>query len=257
MPESSPSFAALKRQFAMSEPCSDARGRFALGCPTIDTALGGGLARGRLHEVFAAQEEDGASTAGFALMLALRACDAGETIFWIRQEAGARIAGRIHAPGLAELGADPRRILFADTPDEAATLRAAADALRSPVIGAVLIAPWGKAPMLDLTASRRLTLAAEQSGVTAILLRGAVEPPPSAATSRWRVSAAPSIPLEADAPGHPAFMVDLLRHRSGLSASGWRLEWDRDRLAFRAPPLSVALAPLAAERRADAERRFG
>ena len=50
-----------------------ARGRFALGAEALDSALGGGLARGRLHEIYAQADDDGASAAGFALLLAWRA----------------------------------------------------------------------------------------------------------------------------------------------------------------------------------------
>src|SRR3546814_7096102 len=40
----------------------------ATGHPGIDRALGGGLPRGRLHEVFAAEPDDAGSAAGFASM---------------------------------------------------------------------------------------------------------------------------------------------------------------------------------------------
>ena len=73
----------------------------------------------------------------------------------------------------------------------------------------------GKCPALDLTASRRLALAAEQSGVTLFLLRLEAQPVPSAADTRWTVGAAPSRSLEADAPGPPMFEIELLRRRAG------------------------------------------
>src|SRR5262245_58643472 len=41
-----------------------------LGIPAIDDALGGGLARGALHEIAAACEPEGAAATGFALALA-------------------------------------------------------------------------------------------------------------------------------------------------------------------------------------------
>ncbi len=56
-------------------------------------------------------------------------------------------------------------------------LRAGAEAARCPAVGAVLMEPWGEARPLDLTASRRLTLAADQSGVTVFLLRARPRPP--------------------------------------------------------------------------------
>ena len=53
---------------------------------------------------------------------------------------------------------------------------------------------WGEARQLDLVASRKLTLAAQSSGVTALLLRVAAQPAPSTAETRWIVRAAHSPP---------------------------------------------------------------
>lgn len=241
MAESHVSLAALKQRFAGLEqavPCV----RFTLGAAGIDAALGGGLARGRLHEVAAAGEGDLASAAGFALMLALRAGGRGGNIVWIAEGRGERRSGYLHPPGVAELGADPAGLLFVTVPDEAALLRAAADVVRSPAAGIAVIAPWGPAACVDLTATRRLTLFAERSGVTAILLRGAPTPAPSAAATRWRIAAARSTPLDGDAPGHPAFTAELVRQRGGAPLAPLRLEWDRDAAAFHAPPLPGALS---------------
>ena len=44
----------------------------AFGIPAIDEALGGGLARGALHEIAAACEPESAAATGFALALAAR-----------------------------------------------------------------------------------------------------------------------------------------------------------------------------------------
>ncbi|WCT75146.1 hypothetical protein PQ455_08000 [Sphingomonas naphthae] len=235
MDDSALSFAALKRRFARNGEEQARADRFALGDAAIDRALGGGLARGRLHELVPAAEDDGPSAMGFAIMLALRATPAA--LFWIGEDKAGR--PRLHPPGLAELGADPGRFLFADAADEAGLLRAAADAVRSGAVGAVLLAPAGKAKLYDLTASRRLSLAAEGSGVTILLLRVAGDDGPSAAATRWRIAAAPSRPLEAGAPGQPTFTAELLRHRGGITLPAWRLEWNRDDALFRlAPPLS-------------------
>ncbi|HZF45231.1 MAG TPA: hypothetical protein VEZ26_02770, partial [Sphingomonadaceae bacterium] len=82
---------------------------------------------------------------------------------------------------------------------------------------------------------------AEASGVTPLLLRIEAEPGPSAAQTRWSVSAAPSRALEAEAPGRPAFKVELLRQRGRPDGGFWHLEWDRDRASFDAAPLSGAM----------------
>jgi protein ImuA len=38
--------------------------------------------------------------------------------------------------------------------------------------------------------------------------------------------------LEADAPGKPAFDIELLRRRGGQAGLRWRVEWDRDAYIF-------------------------
>ncbi len=199
------------------------------------------MIRGRLHELFADGPADQSSVAGFAVMLALRL--GGGPLLWLRQDGGVRHSGGLHAPGLAELGCDPSRIIEVQVPDETALLQAAGDAVRCQPLAAILIEPWKAARAFDLTASRRLSIVAERTGVTLFLLRNAGDPAPSAAHTRWRVRAIPSTGLAADAPGHAAIEISLNRHRGGLASFRQHLEWDRDQSAFRDPPLSGAVVP--------------
>ena len=231
--------AAIEGRMIAPAKCS----RFALGHIEADARLGGGLVHGRLHELFAAENDDAPSATACALMLAERASPHAPVV-WIREERGARRGGAVFGMGLVELGLNPARFLFAIVPDMTALLHAAGDILRCPGMGALVIEAWGQAPQLDLTASRRLTLAAEKSGVTALLLRIDAAPLPSAAQTRWEIKSLPSAPLEADAPGAPAMELKLLRHRSGLSEQSWRMEWDRDRRIFHKPALPGALVSL-------------
>ena len=76
-----------------------------------------------------------------------------------------------------------------------------------------------------MTASRRLQLAAEGSGTLGIALRrwrrqteASDFGQPTAATSRWRVSALPSTPLPVPGVGRPRWLVELIRCRAGESA---------------------------------------
>jgi protein ImuA len=250
MRESVNNLAMLKTELALIAGGErlPACGRIATGHEGLDTALGGGLARGRVHELFAAEGEDGPSAAGFAAMLALLAAGGGSPILWLRTEESERFEGRLHAPGLVELGGDPDLLLLAVAPDAKALLRSAADAARCRGLRALVVECRGKCPPLGLTASRRLALAAEQSGVTLFLLRLEAEPVPSAADTRWAVSAAPSRALEADAPGAPMFEIELLRRRAGPAGMRWQLEWNRDRLIFREPALPGAMVPLPSRR---------
>ena len=256
MSESRTILAALKLRIgAIEGPKPSDAGLFALGPPALDAQLGGGLPRGRLHELFAAQPDDRAALAAMGLMLALRAGGGrlGEgPLLWLRQDNGVRASGRLYGPGLADLGFDPARLIEIIAPDEAGLLRAAGDAVRCRHVAAVLIEPWKAARGFDLTVSRRLAVAAEKSGVTVLLLRAEAEPVPSAAYSRWRVRSLASEALEAGAPGHPAAELELLRHRGGLAGLRACLEWNRDEHVFRETPLSGAVLPLPAGRPAGA-----
>lgn len=206
------------------------------GAVQVDARLRG-LARAALHEIFAADADDASPAAGFAILLARRGAS-DKPVIWVREDRGERGQGRLYAPGLVELGVDPAAILLVTGADALAVLRAGADIIGCGAVGAVVIEPWGKAPALDLTVSRRLALAAAQSGVLTLVLRSGVDPGPSAATTRWSVRAAPSPMLAASAPGHPAFDISLLRHRGGITGFDARVEWDRDRNSFRDAALS-------------------
>lgn len=239
------SLAGLRRSLAEIEGNADPAGRIMFGVPGLDTALGGGLAAGALHEVFAAGEGDSAAASAFALALTLRKASPHRRVIWIRQDMAAREYGEIAPAGLCEFGAQPADLVIVQVRDALAALRAAADALRCNALGAVVVEPYGTPAALDLTASRRLNLAARRTGVTALVLRlGRQEARPSAAVSRWRVAGAASHRLAADAPGHPRFRIALLRHRGGCPPRQWLMEWDRDQNVFRSSPL---LRPLSAQ----------
>lgn len=213
----------------------DAPALASLGMAVVDDALGGGIARARLHEIYAAEREDAAGAAGFATMLACLMLPGGAPVLWLRQEEAERQDGRLHAPGLAEIGLDPARLVLAVLPDPVTLLRCAADVVRCAEVGAVVIELWRNPRGLDLTASRRLAVGAEASGVTALMLRIQAEPSPSAAQTRWAVRAATSTALEAQAPGHTVLAVELLRQRGRPAGGHWRLEWDREQARFTEP----------------------
>jgi protein ImuA len=249
-----PDVAALRRKLAASQRgFGPGVASFSLGSSEIDLALSGGLARGALHEVFAAATPDASAASGFTTALAVQASAHGSArprdILWVRQRYGALEAGGLYAPGLAELGMDVSRLILADVRDAADALRAGEEGARCAVLGAVLIEVWGKPKQLDLTATRRLALAAEHSGVPLFLLRAGASPEPSACTTRWSVRPALSRPFAADAPGRPAFSVTLLRARSHASGRSWTLEWNRDRRCF--DDLTPAAAPIRSEGRAS------
>ena len=252
--ESVDALRVLRRKAAWIDEHLVARESVPIGHAPLDAVMGGGLMRGRLHELFAADSTDNGSAAGFTAMLACRVSQPGAPLFWLREETAER-QGHLHAPGLAEIGIDPARLVMIILPDPVALLRAAVDVVRCTSIGAAVIELWRNPRALDLTASRRLALAAETSGVTPLLLRADAQPGPSAAQTRWSIHAAPSPALEAEAPGGPAFFVELLRQRGRPAGGGWHLEWDRDRGCFREPSLSGALVSDDVGRSLDSDAR--
>ncbi len=222
---------ALKRRVAAMErraPVGEAI-RVATGHGDIDAALSGGVARGRLHEIFALDAGDAGSATGFAGMLSIRM---GGGIVWLREEAAVRGSGHLHAPGLVDIGLDPARLLLGLLPDALSVLRAAADVVRCTGVGVAVIELHGDPRVLDLTASRRLALAAEESGVAALLLRIAATPVASAADTRWAVRSCASHPLPANAPGHPTLDLELLRQRGRGADGRWQVEWNREQAVF-------------------------
>lgn len=251
--ESHPSIAGLRRRLARITGEAEPRGavvrRLASGHGGFDAALHGGLATGRVHEFFAADALDVASAAAFAALLALR-LPGKAPLVWLRTADAARRGGQLYAPGIAELGGDPDRLLLIEAPDPKLLLACANDAIRCPGSAAVVVESWGAWRALDLTAGRRLALGARDAGTTLLMLRLHAAPSPSVAETRWSVAAAPSRALEANAPGAPAFDLELLRRRGGAAGGRWQMEWHHDEQVFRDPALSGAVLPVAARRAA-------
>src|SRR6267142_2446127 len=228
-----------------------APGRVALGHAEADATLQGGLALAAVHEVFAEGRQSAAAT-GFIAGLAGLAGRAGarRPLVWVRQDFTEIESGALSMSGLAELGLDPRCVVTVRAADVDTALRTAADALACDAVGVVVLEVWGQARQLDLVASRKLTLAAQASGVTGLLLRVAAEPQPSTAETRWIVRAAhsppaaPSLPAASSMPaaalmpaapwsawGAPVFDAQLVRNRHG-PVGRWIMEWKCDECLF-------------------------
>jgi protein ImuA len=203
--------------------------RIPLGIADADTSLKGGLLKGALHEVFAASGHEATAT-GFAAGLAARVAN-DKPILWIRQDFSALEFGEIAATGLLELGIDPSRFLVLRVAHAEDALRAASDALTCSALGAVVIELVGEHKVLDLKASRRLTLGAAEANVTAFLLRFNAVPDASSAETRWMIRAARS-PAQDESWGMPRFDAELVRNRHGRNGH-WVMEWCCDDAIFR------------------------
>jgi protein ImuA len=238
--------------------CAIAPNRVALGHAEADAALCGGLATAAVHEVFAEGHQSAAAT-GFVAGLSARV-SARRPLVWVRQDFCDLEAGTLSMNGLSELGLDPRCLVTVRASDVESALRAAADALACDALGAVVLETWGQAKALDLVASRKLTLAAQASGVTGLLLRIAAAPLPSTAETRWIVRAAHSPPpSQWGVWGSPCFDAELARNRHGPTGR-WIMEWKCDECLFSeaADPQPLAATPAHRPHQASAlQRRDG
>jgi protein ImuA len=235
--------ASLRGTIGHLESGMDGVVRVPLGHAGADALLQGGLVRAALHEVFAAGGRHGAAATGFVAGLAYRLAGR-RPLVWVRQDFAERECGALWPGGIGELGLDPRLMVTVRTPDAAAALRAAADALACDALGAVVLDVWGEVRALDPVASRRLTLAARASGVGCIVLRTAAMPSASTAETRWLVRAARS-PSGLEIWGAPHCEAALVRNRHGETGQ-WIMEWRCDDGLFRdgaAHSRRVAAAP--------------
>jgi protein ImuA len=137
----------------------------------------------------------------------------------------------LYGPGLLAHGLDPARLVLVRAARDEAILWAIEEGLRAGA-AAGLAAVVGEIGHLPMVAGRRLQLAAERSGVTALILRRwrnaqeatAERDRPSAALTRWRVSALPSAEIAGEPGiGQPRWRVALLRVRGGEPDS-WDVE---------------------------------
>ncbi|MGC9271593.1 ImuA family protein [Acidiphilium sp.] len=185
------------------------------GVAELDARLpGGGLALGSLHEVAGGGNGaiDGAAAALFAAGIMARTTG---PVLWCLTRPD------LFAPALAQAGLAADRVIYVEAGDETAVMACFEEGLRHGGLGGV-VAELGR---LSMTPSRRLQLAAESSGTPGIALRRWRRQAdardfgqPTAAATRWRVSALPSVPLPVAGIGRARWHVELIRCRAGETA---------------------------------------
>lgn len=209
-----------------------------------------GMARAALHEVLATEPGCGAA---FAAMVLGRTAG---TVLWI---GSARAEWQAWPPGLAAWGLTPARLVLLRAERWKDALWAMEEALRCPAVGGALLVPaqgegWAERAPLDLTATRRLQLAAEAGGALGMILQA--DPSvglggnqggdqrvnqglnqggnqgQTAAHTRWRVS-----PAEGD---EPHWWLELLRMRGGRPREAMAVAWQA--ASGRLEPLEGAMA---------------
>ena len=242
---------ALELGRAHASGAPEAPSCLAFGLAALDDGLPDrGLPLACLHEIAAEpapNEADAvvgfAAATGFAAALLGRLAAAdprARPVLWCLpggdDRPGRFGVGSLYGPGLGALGLPADRLLVARAAEPADVLWTMEEALRSRAVAAVL----GQVGKISLTESRRLQLAAEEGGVTALLLRrplrrtrgvaGARAPsgtmPMTTAVTHWAV-APRRIECLAEQTGRitTGWRVRLRRCRGGRPG-GWELDWD-------------------------------
>ncbi len=161
-----------------------------------------------LRDLFPASPRDAGWT-GFVLAR----LDPAKPLLWVQERMAILEGGRVHAGGLGAFGAD---LIHVEARDAKAALWAMEEGLRCPGLSGVIGELWGDPAALDFTATRRLAVAAERSGVACWLVRLGGQPSLSGARERWRLASAPSEahPFDFKAPGAARWEAELFRSRS-------------------------------------------
>jgi len=230
----------------------------ATGVEPIDAALGGGLAWGALHELAPSQAVHLGAVSGFALALAGLAIRKEGCIVWIQTRFAMVEMGRLYGLGVDLLGLSPRRLLMVRVARSTDALWAMEEALAHGARVAVAELP-DEGRGADLTATRRLSLAAREGGGLGCLIRHQAANMPSAAVTRWSVAAASSVGDSFGGLGRAAFDLSLVKNRRG-SCGRWIVSWDHHEHTFIVPeavPLGLASEARNGSDRAGVLYRFG
>jgi len=169
-----------------------------------------------IHEFLTIKPEHAAACKGFVAGILHSLMKQGGACLWIST------SRTLFPPALKIFGVEPHRIIFIDLQREKDILWAMEEALKCEGLAAVI----AEVREINLTASRRLQLAVEKSGVTGLVLRNdARSLSTTACVARWRITAIESR-LEDGMPGvgFPRWNVELLKVRNG-NPGKWDIEW--------------------------------
>ena len=230
----------------------DRRARLPLGIYSLDRALAGGLALGRVHLLSGAMQTHGA-VSGFTIALLCmlknylsvkKLTNNIQSINYPNQDTSPIIwcpasqhggAGMLYGHGLAAAGLDPADLLIVDTPSPSRRLTALDDILRTEGLAAVVIECDGLQKSADywMRITRRAQLAAEQSGTTAFLLGAPIAA--SGFETAWQIKPAPNFAMQSNHALVLHSVWDLTLHRArGGRPHICRVSWHAESTSLQA-----------------------
>ena len=218
-----------------------------LAVDSLDSALSGGLALGRVHMMCGMMQAHGA-VSGFVTALLMRlvahlsavGTSAGPIVWCPASSLGG--AGMLYGHGLAALGLDPARLLIVDTPHPSHRMAALDDIARTDGLTAVVAEYDGMQKSSDywMRLMRRIQLAAESSQVTVFLLGAPLAA--NGCETVWHIAPTNMVPAD-KMPGHilhnrphrsftapsqlwcPRWQITLKRARGGYAFKG-HIGWE-------------------------------
>lgn len=171
----------------------------------------GRLGEATLQEILQSHAFDVSATA----MILVSLGDTGRPLLWVSDRRSGRESGHIYLAGLPALHVRTP-ILHVEVSHPRDVLQAMEEGATCTGLSAVVGEIHGTPRVLDFTATKRLALRAETSGVPLWLIRSEDPQALTAARERWRVSALPSATHLHDpqAPGHAIWQAELFRTRT-------------------------------------------
>jgi protein ImuA len=166
---------------------------------------------------------------------------------WIETDYVALEGGNPYGTGLDSFGLPMDRLLILRVARPIDALWGFEEALKSAALAAVITELPESGAAADLTATRRLSLAARADNGLGLLLRHRKSPGSTTAMTRWEVGAAPSEPDRFGGFGRTAFDLSLTRNRRGRCGR-FIVHWDHERGSFIPQALSLGLAETACDR---------
>jgi protein ImuA len=197
--------------------------QLGLGLGPLEAAFPGKVfPRAAVHELISSTIEDAASTSGFMAVVLSKLLKSNGCCLWIGRNS-------IFPPALKFFGIEPDRILFVNTCKPKDTLWALEEAMKCDALTAVA----GEISELSFHESRRLQLAVEKSGVTALIHRHRPRSENAVTcVSRWKITSQESInPGRLPGVGFPHWHIQLLKVRNGKPGE-WQVQWTSQGLEY-------------------------